>query len=75
MEQKTLKELVNELGQYGISSSSLARICGINPGQMRHYMYGVKQPSQRTLDKINDGLSRFGNHILSWHIIHEEFYN
>ena len=63
MEQKTLKELVQELGQYGISSSSLARICGINPGQIRHYIYNVKQPSQRTLDKINNGLLVFSTRI------------
>lgn len=65
MEQKTLKELVQELGEYGISSSSLARICGINPGQMRHYVYDVKKPSPHTIRRINDGVKSFANELLS----------
>lgn len=65
MEQKTLKELVNEFGKYGISSSSLARICGINPGQMRHYVYDVKKPSQHTIRRINDAVKSFANELLS----------
>lgn len=59
MEQKTLKEVVKEFGKYGISSNSLARICGINPGQMRHYVYDVKKPSAQTIRRINDGVKSF----------------
>ena len=68
MEQKSLKELVNELGKYGISSNSLARICGINPGQMRHYVYDVKKPSHITIEKINKGLKTFVNALSSFTI-------
>ena len=72
MEQKTLKELVQELGEYGISSSSLARICGINPGQMRHYVYDVKKPSPHTIRRINDGVKSFADELQSFILIASE---
>jgi len=68
MEQKTLKELVNELGKYGISPNSLARICEINPGQMRHYVYGVKKPSPQTIRRINDGVQSFAYGLQSFNL-------
>lgn len=68
MGQKSLKELVNELGKYGISSNSLARICGINPGQMRHYVYDVKKPSTQTIRRINDGVKSFACGLQSFNM-------
>ena len=72
MEQKTLKELVRELGRYGISSSSLARICGINPGQMRHYVYDVKRPSPYTIKRIDSGIKSFADTLQSFSLVESE---
>lgn len=68
MEGKTLKGLVEWLGDYGISANSLARICGINPGQMRQYMADIKRPSQKTLNKINEGTARFAATLTDYQI-------
>ena len=61
-EFKNLKELVDVLSPY-LSTSSLGRICGINEGQMRQYISGIRNPSQQTIDKINEGLYRFGEKL------------
>lgn len=58
MEYKNLNELVTALSPY-LNQSALARICGINEGQMRQYVSDVRNPSQQTIDKVNDGLQRF----------------
>ena len=42
-----------------LNQSSLARISGINTGQMRQYASGVKRPTKRTLQRIESGLKRY----------------
>lgn len=59
---KTLNELVETLSPY-ISASALGRICGINEGQMRQYISGVRNPSKHTINRINEGLLRFGEEL------------
>ena len=48
-----------------LNQSSLARIAGINTGQMRQYTSGVKRPTKRTLQRIESGLKRYANELQS----------
>lgn len=48
-----------------INQSSLARIAGINEGQMRQYVSGVKHPKKRTLEKIELGLKNYAHELQS----------
>ena len=46
-----------------LNQSSLARIAGINQGQIRQYMSGVKRPTKRTLERIETGLRRYADEL------------
>jgi len=48
-----------------LNQSSLARISGINTGQMRQYYSGVKRPTKRTLQRIESGLKRYAAQLQS----------
>ena len=48
-----------------LNQSSLARISGINAGQMRQYASGVKHPTRRTLQRIESGLKRYAIELQS----------
>jgi len=48
-----------------LNQSSLARIAGINAGQMRQYVAGVKHPTKRTLQRIESGLKRYAGELQS----------
>ena len=49
---------------YGtLNQSSLARISGINTGQMRQYASGIKRPTKRTLQRIETGLKRYADEL------------
>ncbi|MCL1973365.1 MAG: hypothetical protein FWG54_00940 [Bacteroidetes bacterium] len=48
-----------------LNQSSLARISGINTGQMRQYTSGVKRPTKRTLQRIETGLKRYAFELQS----------
>ena len=48
-----------------LNQSSLARISGINTGQMRQYASGVKRPTKRTLQRIESGLKRYADELQS----------
>ena len=48
-----------------LNQSSLARIVGINAGQMRQYASGLKRPTKRTLLKIESGLKRYAGELQS----------
>ena len=48
-----------------LNQSSLARISGINTGQMRQYTSGVKRPTKRTLQRIESGLKRYAFELQS----------
>ena len=55
---QTLVKLLDTLSPY-ISARSLARICGINEGQMLQYKAGIRNPSAKTILKINKKLNKF----------------
>ena len=61
-EHENLNELVKTLSPY-LNQSALARICGINEGQMRQYISGVRNPSPQTIDKVNEGLHKFAGEL------------
>jgi predicted RNase H-like HicB family nuclease len=48
-----------------ISQSGLARIAGINEGQMRQYVSGIKNPSKKTLERIEEGLRKYATELSS----------
>jgi predicted RNase H-like HicB family nuclease len=48
-----------------INQSSLARISGINEGQMRQYVSGIKHPTRKTLERIESGLKKYANELRS----------
>ncbi|MDR2086829.1 MAG: type II toxin-antitoxin system HicB family antitoxin [Dysgonamonadaceae bacterium] len=48
-----------------INQSSLARIVGINEGQMRQYASGVKHPTKKTLKRIEDGVKQYAGELQS----------
>ena len=48
-----------------LNQSSLARIAGINTGQMRQYASGVKRPTKSTLQRIELGLKRYARELQS----------
>lgn len=48
-----------------LNQSSLARIAGINTGQMRQYASGVKRPTKRTLQRIELGLKGYAHELQS----------
>ena len=67
MEYQNLNELVKGLSPF-INVSALGRICGINEGQMRQYISGVRNPSKETIDKINEGLYKFAEDLQGFKI-------
>ena len=46
-----------------MNQSSLARIVGINTGQMRQYATGLKRPTTKTLQRIESGLKRYAGDL------------
>jgi predicted RNase H-like HicB family nuclease len=48
-----------------LNQSSLARITGINAGQMRQYAAGLKMPKKRTLQRIEYGLKSYARELQS----------
>jgi len=61
MEYKNLNELLEAISP--INASALGTICGIDKSQMRQYVSGFRNPSQQTIDKINEGLSNFAEKL------------
>lgn len=46
-----------------LSLAGLARITGVNQGQLSHYMTGHRKPSKRTVEKIEKSLHEFAKEI------------
>jgi len=61
---KDIPSLVEAYSNY-INQSSLARISGINEGQMRQYTSGVKRPTKRTLQRIEFGIRQYAHELQS----------
>ena len=45
------------------SLAGLARITGVNQGQLSHYVTGRRRPSKSTVEKIEQSLHDFANEI------------
>jgi len=41
------------------SLAGLERITGVSQTQLGHYLHGRRKPSRKTIEKIQDGVSRF----------------
>jgi predicted RNase H-like HicB family nuclease len=61
---RDIASLIEAYGDF-INQSSLARITGINEGQMRKYVSGVKQPSKKTLERIETGVKQYASELQS----------
>ena len=48
---------------YAFSLAGLARITGVNQGQISHYVTGRRRPSKSTVEKIEQSLHDFANEI------------
>ena len=48
---------------YAFSLAGLARITGVNQGQLSHYVTGRRRPSKSTVEKIEQSLHDFANGI------------
>ncbi len=48
---------------YAFSLAGLARITGVNQGQLSHYVTGHRKPSKATIEKIERSLHDFANEI------------
>ena len=48
---------------YAFSLAGLARITGVNQGQLSHYVTGRRRPSKSTVEKIEQSLHHFANEI------------
>ena len=48
---------------YAFSLAGLARITGVNQGQLSHYVTGRRRPSKSTVEKIEQSLHDFANEI------------
>ena len=48
---------------YAFSLAGLARITGVNQGQLSHYVTGRRKPSKTTVEKIEKSLHAFANEI------------
>ena len=48
---------------YAFSLAGLARITGVNQGQLSHYVTGRRKPSKTTIEKIEKSLHEFANEI------------
>lgn len=57
-EFSTVGELLEALAPY-MSARALARICGMNEGQMLQYKAGIKKISPRNIARINEKLHTF----------------
>ena len=48
---------------YAFTLAGLARITGVNQGQLSHYVTGHRKPSKATINKIEKALHSFANEI------------
>ncbi len=48
---------------YAFSLAGLAKITGVNQGQLSHYVTGRRRPSKSTVEKIEQSLHDFANEI------------
>ena len=46
-----------------LSLAGLERLTGVNQGQLSHYLTGRRKPSEKTVQKIQQSLHRFGEEL------------
>lgn len=56
-----------------INQSSLARISGINESLMRQYVTGIKKPSRKIIQRIEEGLRKYAEELRDISFIKDEF--
>jgi len=49
------------------SLAGLARLTGINQGQLSHYLNGVRNPSRQTIQKIDTAIQSFAKNLSQVH--------
>ncbi len=52
-----------------LSLAGLQRITGINQGQLSHYLTGHRNPSERTIKKIQDRIHDFAKELSDVHFV------
>lgn len=52
-----------------LTLSGLSRITGVAQGQLSHYINGHRNPSARTVERINNALNMFGTELSQLHFI------
>ena len=50
------------------TKAALSRITGINERQLWHYAAGVKKPRTKQVERIEEGLHKLGQQLLSVHL-------
>ena len=45
------------------SLAGLERITGVSQTQLGHYLHGRRKPSQKTIDKIQEGVQQFAHNL------------
>ncbi len=63
MRTYSLTDLCAYMRTYGLTPNDLARICDINPSQMRQYALGIKNPREATIKKINISVHKFAKSL------------
>lgn len=52
-----------------LTLAGLSRITGVAQGQLSHYITGRRNPSTRTVEKINNALKSFGSELCQVHFV------
>lgn len=52
-----------------LSLAGLERITGVAQGQLSHYVTGRRNPSKKTVEKIQAALQQFGNELSNVHFV------
>ena len=52
-----------------LSLAGLERITGVAQGQLSHYVTGRRNPSKRTVEKIQSALQQFGKELSNVHFV------
>ena len=58
-----MDRLFDFVKEFGLTANDVARICGINPSQMRQYERGIRNPGPETRERIKSGLEAFADRL------------
>ena len=60
-------DVASFLSEYckAFSLAGLERITGVSQSQLGHFLHGRRKPSQKTIDKIQQGVDRFAGELLA----------